>query len=153
MVPQFNSVHFSENYIMNQVPSKFCNQKVLAYKDGRKQKQQTETFLQYLGKKPSPQKTKDDIHGQQAAAAVKQFLAYFCDKHKNEATVGRSDEELYNEYYDWTMQFNRVGYKKQMFVAEVMKLQEDLPKNAMPLKREVNIAVLTESLLGKRKRQ
>ena len=80
-------------------PSKFCDQKVLAHKNGRNQKQQTETLLQYLA---LPQK-KDEIHVQQAAAAVKQFLSFFCDKHKNETTVGRSNEELYNEYYDWTM--------------------------------------------------
>ena len=64
-----------------------------------------------------------------------------------------SDEELYNENYNWTMQLNVVGYKKQMFLAEVFKLQEDLPKNAMPIRRQVNIAVLNESLLGKRKRE
>ena len=132
--------------------SKFCDQKVLAHKNSRNQKQQTKTLLQYLGKKPLPQK-KDEIHVQQAAAAVKQFLSFFCDNHKNETTVGRSDEELYNEYNDLTMQFNCVGYKKPMFITEVMKLQDYIPENAMLLKREVNISVLTESLLGKRKRQ
>ena len=137
---------------MNPFPSKFCSAKVLAYKEDRKQKQQAATLLQYFGKKLSPQK-QEDVRNEQQSAPVKQFLAYFCDQHKNHTAVCLSDEELYNEYYDWTMQLNVVGYKKQMFLAEVLKLQEDLPKNAMPIRRQVNIAVLSESLLGKRKRE
>ena len=144
---QFNSIGIN----MISFTSKFCTEKVTAYKEGRKQKQQVATLLQYFGKKPSPQK--QDVINEQQSAPVKEFLAYFCDKHRNETTVCRSDEELYNEYYEWTIHLNLVGYKKQMFLAEVYKLQEDLPKNAMPIRRQVNIAVLNESLLGKRKRE
>jgi hypothetical protein len=149
--PNFSKSQFNLIEIMNLFSSKFCEEKVMAYKEGRNQKQQTATLLQYFGKKPSPQKR--DVKSDQQSAAVKQFLEYFCNKHKMEPIVSRSEEELYNEYYDWTMQFNYVGYKKQMFLAEVFKLQEDLPKNAMPLRREINISVLNESLLGKRKRE
>ena len=137
---------------MNPFPSKFCREKVEAYKEGRKKKQQVATLFEYFGKK-KPSLQKQDVINKQQSAPVKQFLAYFCDKHKNETTVCRSDEELYNEYYDWTMQLNVVGYKQQMFFAELFKLQDDLPKNAMPLRRKVNISVLNESLLGKRKRE
>ena len=59
---------------MNPFPSKFCREKVEAYKEGRKQKQQVATLFEYFGKKkPSLQKL--DVINKQQSAPVKQFLA------------------------------------------------------------------------------
>ncbi len=132
---------------MNQFLGKPCFKKVMTNKDERKQKQQKTNMLQFLGKK-TPKHKEDE-----KTTAVKEFLKYFCEVHKDKSTVHRSDSDLYNEYYDWTMQTNRVGYGKPTFIAEVFKLQDDLPTDTMPLKREVNISLLTDSLLGKRKRE
>ena len=84
---------------------------------------------------------------------VREFISFFCRVHKDEKAVYRTDDELFNEFYDWNMSLGRRVFGRQAFLFEFLELQKKLPKDSLSLKREFNVSVVLESLLGKRLRE
>ena len=128
------------------------NKKVLdkAGKNELKQtQQQANNLATFLGAK-SKQSAKEDS---ECSKQVLEFISFFCRSHKDEKAVYRTDEELFNEFYDWNMRLGRRVFGRQSFMVEFLELQKKLPKDSLSMTREFKIPVVYESLLGKRLRE
>jgi hypothetical protein len=129
------------------------NKKVLdkaGKKNNLKQtQQQANNLATFLGAKKSKQSAKGD----ECSKQVLEFISFFCRSHKDEKAVYRTDEELFNEFYDWNMRLGRRVFGRQSFMVEFLELQKKLPKDSLSMTRELKIPVVYESLLGKRLRE
>jgi hypothetical protein len=110
--------------------------------------QQANNLATFLGAK-----SKQSAKGSECSKQVLEFISFFCRIHKDEKAVYRTDEELFNEFYDWNMRLGRRVFGRQSFMVEFLELQKKLPMDSLSMTREFKIPVVYESLLGKRLRE
>lgn len=122
--------------------------KVSTNKKAKEELQQANNMANFLNMKNPKQPAISDCSKQ-----VQEFISFFCRTHKDEKAVYRTDTELFNEFYDWNMSLGRRVFGRQAFMFEFLELQKKLPKDSLNMKREFNVPVVLESLLGKRLRE
>ena len=130
--------------------NKIFSKKISENTKRKQTEQQANNMALFLGTKTFEETI---VRKSECARQVEAFLAFFCETHKNELFVYRSDEDLFKEFYEWVMRKGRVAFGKQAFMYELQELQKNFPKSALPVKRELKLATIYESLLGKRMRE
>ncbi len=119
------------------------------YNELKQTKQQANNLATFLG----VNKLKQSAKGSECSKQFREFISFFCSIHKDETAVYRTDEELFNEFYDWNSRLGRRVFGRQAFMLEFLELQKKLPKDSLSMTRELKIPVVIESLLGKRMRE